>query len=185
MRRRDKSSRARTAYFLSLSLRRPRPPLAFHPLFLSRGTRDGGTAAPPMLCKSSSVCMASLFRLASRSAPILCILSCLRPPLRAPDVPFPSVQSSAVVTSFVRKEANVIYEQSRRRRHPNRRPRRRSRRHPRRVVGRDAAFVGFRLQFPLFQSNSYFPRGLLACDDNGNGARHGRETSRRIERANG
>lgn len=110
--------------------------------------------------------------------------SCLRPPLRAPAVPFPSVQSSAVVTSFVREEANVIYEQSRRRRrrHPNRRPRRR--RHPR-VVGRDAAFVGFRLQFPLFQSNSYFPRGLLACDDNGNGARHGRETSRRIERANG
>lgn len=53
------------------------------------------------------------------------------------------------------------------------------------VVRRDAAFVGFRLQFPLFQSNSYFPRGLLACDDNGNGARHGRETSRRIERANG
>lgn len=24
---------------------------------------------------------------------------------------------------------------------------------------RDAASVGFRLQFPLFQSNSYFPRG--------------------------
>lgn len=63
----------------------------------------------------------------------------LRPP-RAPALPFPSVQSSAVVTSFVREEANVIYEQSRRRRHPNRprhrRRRRRRRRHPHRCSRR-------------------------------------------------
>jgi len=61
----------------------------------------------------------------SRPAPVLCILlssaSVPRPPL-----PFLSVQSSAVVTSFVREEANVIYEQSRRRRRRRRRRRTRS-----------------------------------------------------------
>lgn len=184
MRRRDKSSRSHRVLFVSVSTSR---------LFiLSRGIRDvGAAAAPPMLCKSSSVCMASLFRLVPLCACRSYAFSCLRPPPpRAPALPFPSVQSSAVVTSFVREEANVIYEQSRRRRrHPNRprhRHRRRRRRHPRRCSrARRGASVGFRLQFPLFQSNSYFPRGLLACDDNGNGARHGRETSRRIERANG
>lgn len=137
-----------------------------------------------MLCKSSSVCSASLFRrVLSLPPPVLCILlSSASVPRRA--APFLSVQSSAVVTSFVREEANVIYEQSRRRRHPSRCPRRRRRR--RRVVdGRDAASVGFRLQFPLFQSNSYFPRGLLACDDNGSRVRRGKGMNRRIERANG
>lgn len=123
MQRRDKSSRSHRVLFVSVPSPSSRPSLAF---ILSRGTRDGGTAAPPMLCKSLSVCMASLFRFVPARR-LSYAFSCLRPPLRA--IPFPSVQSSAVVTSFVREEANVIYEQSRRR-HSSRRPRRR--RHTRR-----------------------------------------------------
>lgn len=139
MRRRDKSSRfAHRVCFLSLSLRRPsvcnasRAPSSSLYLGERRGklTRDGGAAAPPMLCKSSSVCMASLFRLVPLrvSWRFLCISLLSSTSARLPFAPFPpSMQSSAVVTSFVREEANVIYEQSRRpRRHPNRRPRRSS-----------------------------------------------------------
>lgn len=125
MRRRDKSSR-RTECFLSLPPRRECVSLSLS--FLPRRKAAVMGAAPPMLCKSSSVCSASLSR--PRAGPLHSLVF----GLARPSVPFLSVQSSAVVTSFVREEANVIYEQSRR--HPSRRPRRRCRRRLRRRARR-------------------------------------------------
>jgi len=137
MRRRDKSSRSHRVLFVSVSSSTSSLPLAF-------SSSLGESAMLVLLQHLRCFVNRRLFAwrhssVSSRSAPagpMRSLVFDLRPP-RAPALPFPSVQSSAVVTSFVREEANVIYEQSRRRRrrHPNRprhRRHRRRRRHPRR-----------------------------------------------------